>query len=81
MNHSGTYTAFTYGWGVTKNLPAEGIVKFANQADQPHFLVLQRVKSSTTASQVQKFIDSGGAGQPLLDTQGRDRVRIAVARP
>lgn len=62
--HSGTYTAFSYGWGVSKNLPTSGMVKFANQADQPHFLVIQQVKTSTTNKQVRKFIDSGLQGNP-----------------
>ena len=67
---SGTYTAFSYGWGVTKNLPASGTVKVANQADQPHFLVVQHVKSSTTASQVRKFINSGAQGNPSWALRG-----------
>jgi hypothetical protein len=54
----GKYTAFSFGWGVSKHLPASGTVKFANQADQPHFLVLQRVKSSTTNAQVRKALQS-----------------------
>ena len=62
--HDGTYTAFSFGWGVSKHLPASGMVKFANQADQPHFLVLQRVKDSTTNAKVRKFINSGGQGNP-----------------
>ena len=40
------------------------MVKFANQADQPHFLVIQRVKDSTTNAKVRKFINSGGQGNP-----------------
>jgi hypothetical protein len=62
--HDGKYTAFTYGWEVSKHLPASGMVKFANQADQPHFLVVQRVKDSTTNAKVRKFINSGGQGNP-----------------
>lgn len=62
--HSGTYTAFTFGWGVSRHLPASGTVRFVNQADQPHFLVLQQVKSSTTNRQVRKFIRSGMQGNP-----------------
>ena len=64
VSHSGTYTAFSYGWGVSNHLPASGTVKFANQADQPHFLVLQRVKSSTTSKQVRKFVKSGAQSNP-----------------
>src|SRR5690349_21340609 len=57
-SHDGKYTAFSFGWGVSKQLPASGTVKFTNQADQPHFLVLQRVKDGTTTKQVRKFINS-----------------------
>lgn len=60
----GTYTAFTHGWAVSRGLPASGTVKFRNQSDQPHMLVLQQVKSSTTNKQVRKFINSGMQGQP-----------------
>ncbi len=63
-SHHGKYTSFTYGWGASKRLPASGTVKFANQSDQPHFLVLQRVKASTTNKQVRKFINSGLQGNP-----------------
>jgi hypothetical protein len=62
--HSGKYTAFTYGWGVSKHLPAAGTVKVTNQADQPHFLVIQRVKDSTTNAMVRKSLAKGGNGQP-----------------
>ena len=62
--HDGKYTAFSYGWAVSSHLPASGMVKFANQADQPHFLALQHVKDSTTNAKVRKFINSGGQGNP-----------------
>jgi hypothetical protein len=62
--HDGRYSAFTYGWGVSKHLPASGMAKFVNSADQPHFLVIQRVKDSTTNAKVRKFINSGGQGNP-----------------
>lgn len=63
---SGRYTAFTFGWGVSKNLPASGMVKFVNRSDQPHFLVLQRVKASTTNAQVRKALRSQGDPKWLL---------------
>jgi hypothetical protein len=63
-SHDGKYTALTFGWGVSKHLPASGRVKLVNQADQPHFLVLQRVKDGTTNKQVRKFINSGAQGNP-----------------
>ncbi len=59
MGHRGRYTSFTYGWGVSKRLPASGTVTFANQSDQPHFLVIQRVKSSTTNAKVRRYVKSG----------------------
>jgi hypothetical protein len=62
--HTGTYSALSYGWGVSRHLPAAGTVKVTNSADQPHFLELQRVKDSTTAAQVRKFIKSGAQGNP-----------------
>jgi hypothetical protein len=62
--HTGTYSAFSYGWGVSKHLPAAGTVKVTNRADQPHFLVLQRVKDSTTNETVRKALAKGGNGNP-----------------
>jgi len=62
--HSGTFFAYSYGWVTSSNLPAKGVVRFANKADQPHFLVLQHVKSTTTNKMVRDFIKSGGNGNP-----------------
>ena len=69
--HSGSYTAFSYGWGVSKHLPAVGTVKVTNQADQPHFLVIQRVKDGTTNAMVRKSLASNSQGNPswLLKAQ------------
>jgi hypothetical protein len=62
--YHGTYTAFSYGWALSSRLPASGTVRFLNQADQPHFLVLQHVKSSTTAAQVRRSFKSTSQSQP-----------------
>jgi hypothetical protein len=62
--YTGIYNAFSYGWETSSRLPAKGWVKFANRADQPHFLVLQHVKSTTTGKMVRQFIASGGDGNP-----------------
>lgn len=62
--HRGQFTAFSYGWGTSRHLPASGVARFSNQADQPHFLVLQHVKSSTTAKQVRRFVNGGLRGNP-----------------
>ena len=77
VSHSGTFTAFSYGWGVSNNLPASGTVKFANQADQPHFLTLQHVKSSTTNEKVRKFIKSGAEGNPPWVLKGSTESGVA----
>ena len=60
----GTYTAYSYGWGVSSHLPASGYVKFVNHADQPHFLVIQHVKSTTTNAMVRKYVASGAQSNP-----------------
>lgn len=64
VSYEATYTAFTHGWAVSRNLPASGTVRFRNQSDQPHFLVIQRVKDSTTKKQIRRYINSGNQGQP-----------------
>ena len=61
---TGYYTAYSYGWVTSSNLPAKGWVNVANLADQPHFLVLQHVKSNTTNKMVRDFISAGGNSQP-----------------
>ena len=78
--HSGTYTAFSYGWSVSKHLPAAGTVKVTNQADQPHFLVIQRVKDSTTNATVRKALSQGGERQPAMAAQGHRRIGRHLAR-
>jgi hypothetical protein len=63
--HNSTVTAFTYGFTNTPRvLPHQGTMFFDNHADQPHFLVMQAVKQSTTNRDVEKFIKSGGNGNP-----------------
>ncbi len=64
MGHRGRYTAFTYGWGASKRLPRSGTVTFANQSDQPHFLVIQRVKESTTKAKVRRALRSDSRQDP-----------------
>jgi hypothetical protein len=64
MPFNSSYIAYSYGWGVSAHLPAKGYVRFINHADQPHFLVLQHVKSTTTSAMVSKFIKSGANGNP-----------------
>ena len=43
-----------------------GSVKIANQADQPHFLVIQRVKATTTNATVRKGSSDSQAQPPWV---------------
>ncbi|HVW82241.1 MAG TPA: hypothetical protein VHB69_15015 [Mycobacteriales bacterium] len=51
-------------WVSPSTLPADGWVKLRNTANQPHFLVLQRVKESTTGADVTAYIKSGSERNP-----------------
>ena len=53
---SGTFTALTYGWQTSGRLQGHSWVRFENHADQPHMLVLQHVKSTTTNAMVRKYL-------------------------
>jgi len=58
-------TAFSYGFGLSKpTLPHEGWTRVRDRSDQPHFVVLQHVKDGTTNRMVNRFIKSGGHGNP-----------------
>lgn len=61
---SGTFNAYSYGWTTNGTPRANGWVRFVNRADQPHFVVLQHVKQSTTNADVKKFFASGANGNP-----------------
>lgn len=63
--HASTVDLFTYGFGPSPaSIPHAGRTLVYNHSDQPHFLVLQQVKQSTTNADVEKFIKSGGQGNP-----------------
>ena len=63
--HQSQITAFSYGFdSAPLTIPAQGTTYFFNQADQPHFLEMQRVKDGTTAKQVRAFIKGGAHGNP-----------------
>jgi hypothetical protein len=59
-------TAFTYGFGTSPStLPSSGWTRVGNVSDQPHFVVMQRVKDATTPRMVRKFLKKHGLqGQP-----------------
>jgi hypothetical protein len=54
-------TAFTYGFGTSPStLPSSGWTRVGNVSDQPHFVVMQRVKDGTTPKMVRKFLKRHG---------------------
>jgi hypothetical protein len=62
---SSTFNAYVYGWvPSSSHIPHKGWLNFANRSDQPHILVLQHVKSTTTRAMVRRFIASGANGNP-----------------
>jgi hypothetical protein len=62
--HQSKITAFSYGFdSAPLTIPARGTTYFFNQADQPHFLEMQRVKDGTTPAQVRQFVKHP-AGNP-----------------
>jgi hypothetical protein len=71
--HQSKITAFTYGFDSTPlTIPARGTVFFANQADQPHFLEIHRVKDGTTAAQVRAFVKHPAGNPPWGLRAGTD---------
>jgi hypothetical protein len=68
--HQSKITAFSYGFVSTPlTIPASGTTYFFNQADQPHFLEMLRVKDGTTAAQVRAFVRHP-AGNPSFALKG-----------
>jgi hypothetical protein len=68
--HQSKITAFTYGFDSTPlTIPAQGTTYFFNQADQPHFLEMQRVKNGTTGADVRAFLKHP-AGNPSFGLPG-----------
>jgi hypothetical protein len=64
--HQSQITAFTYGFDSSPlTIPASGTTYFFNQADQPHFLEMQRVKAGTTAAEVRQFVKHPAGPPPF----------------
>jgi hypothetical protein len=62
---TGRITTFTYGFGTSPSpLPSSGWTRVGNVSDQPHFIVMQRVKDRTTPKMVRKFLRHGLQGNP-----------------
>lgn len=57
-------------FSVPKTDPHQGWMKTANNATEPHFIVLQQVKESTTLADIKAFFAAGGKGQPAFALPG-----------
>jgi hypothetical protein len=61
----GSITAYSYGWGVSNHLPANGWIRLFNQSDQPHFLEVEHVAQRTTDAMVRRvFSNCSESGPP-----------------
>jgi hypothetical protein len=60
----------TYGFDMKPVIGRRGELRLTNVSDQPHFLVLQRVKQSTTHKQVAKAFKSESNGEPKFFLKG-----------
>jgi hypothetical protein len=69
--HHGSVTAFSFGFGTAGSLPADGWVKVADQADQPHFVEFQHVAAGTTKRQVRAVLNPDFHGEPSWLRHGR----------
>jgi hypothetical protein len=62
---TGTFTAVDGSrWDAPKSVQHHAWIRLKNTADQPHFMVLNEVKKSTTKKDVKDYFNSGGEGQP-----------------
>ena len=78
--HQGTITAYSYGFGTSAGaLPADGWIRIYNQADQPHFVEISRVKAGTTAQMVRKSFASESQQRPSFSL--RAHAGAAVISP
>ena len=63
--HSSRITALSYGFDPSlKTMPASGWSLINNVSDQPHFVVMNRIKPGTTRKQVRHYFKSGSQKQP-----------------
>jgi hypothetical protein len=71
MPSQGRLTIFTYGFDPgNAGVPAKGWTRLYNLSDQPHFVQMQQVKTTTTQKQVRKYIKSGAQGNPSWALRG-----------
>lgn len=63
--HSSRITALSYGFDPSlKTMPASGWTLVGNHSDQPHFVVMNRVKPGTTRKMVRHYFASGSHKDP-----------------
>jgi len=70
-------TTFSYGFGVSDTtIPKSGWTRIKNRADQPHFVVMQRVKDGTTDRMVRRYVKSGSQRDPSWLAPGGTSVGV-----
>ena len=63
--HESRITTLSYGFDPSlTTMPATGWSLVNNHSDQPHFVVMNRVRQGTTHAMVRRFFASGGQGNP-----------------
>lgn len=63
--HDSRITALSYGFDLSSaTIPAAGWTLVSNHSDQPHFVVMNRVKPGTTRKMVRDYFNSGSQKQP-----------------
>jgi len=63
--HSSRITTLSYGFDPSlRNMPANGWTLVNNHSDQPHFVVMNRIKKGTTGKMVRDYFKSGSQKQP-----------------
>jgi hypothetical protein len=64
-NLTGTFTALDGSrWDAPKSVQHNGWIRLKNTSDQPHFMVLNEVKKSTTKKDVKQYFNSGAESEP-----------------
>lgn len=65
VHYDSRITALSYGFDPSlKTMPASGWTLVGNHSDQPHFVVMNRIKQGTTRKQVRAYFKSGSHKEP-----------------
>ena len=63
--HDSRITALSYGFDLSSTtIPAAGWTMVSNHSDQPHFVVMNKVKPDTTRKMVRDYFNSGSQKNP-----------------